>query len=189
MTWPEQEGFSGDRFNMLVSGNMLLVNRGNVEDIDNEDVPPPNADADGIYVFDLENFSRKQFVRGDFETFAKGSDDPSTIVATRGLSLDVFKLSGGCLTRTVTVARWRDRVLYANVILLVFQSRVYVRDTFRNRIKVYSTLNRELLRTIDPPAFIFKASTIGRELFLGFGTLYAEGDGLPSVRAYCLGGY
>ena len=151
-------------------------------------------EADGIYAFNIEeNYSQKHFVPGEYYSFAKDSDDPCTIVATRDGFFDVFKLSGGQLTRTATFKHYLGTSLRQIEALLVVRSRVYlqkVRDEGYSMVQVYSTSNGELLNTFSLPPTAGIASTNGRELFIGFNTASPsanDGHG-PWVRAYSLDG-
>lgn len=162
ITWEER--LSVRSFGLLVSGDMLLVHcQSDAEDRDNK-----SRNVDGIYVFDLQDYSQKHFFPGGYHSLAVASDEPIIIAAARNYCIDIFELRDEKVSRTKTFNRSEGNVLMAsNDILLLTRSRVYVRGKWK--VQVYSILNGELLHTFDLPASVTQASTNGRELFFGLG--------------------
>ena len=72
-------------FELVVWKNVLLVVRGDVwnGDVWNENYEEPVDHMDGIYAFDLHDFSQKHFLQGSYQSITKGSDGSDTVVAAR----------------------------------------------------------------------------------------------------------
>ena len=163
-----------------MSENLLLVLIRGEEEVSHR------ADVNGIYIFDIEEgYSQKHFYSGDYDEIAKASDDPSTIIASNKGRVDIFKLDNGQLSRTKTFTCSSDIE-----ILLVAQSRAYVRNDDTDRVEVYSTISGERLYLIGPlSGKATVAVTNGCELFLGYYSNRTGDRRGPPVRAYCLDGY
>jgi len=181
------EGEHAAKLDLLVCDNVLLVLRAEVFG----KYYSPTGHRDGIYVFDLEDFTQKHFLEGDYHSIAKASDGSGTVLAARGRYIDVLVLEDGRLSRTSYFHRQhrpieRNR---ARDILLLFQSLAYVHHGRNNTIEVYNILTGELVRAFDPSAAVTWASTNGRELFLGVSAERHGGDYGPTIRAFLLRPY
>lgn len=186
VTW--EGGDMADAFDFMVCDNMLIVLYAYVYDDHGERA----NHRDGIYVFDLDDFSQKHVFHGDYHSIAKAGDASSTVVAARDCHIDVFTLKDGCLLRHLTFSRSAISVQRHYIdILLVYQSRAYVQNGERanKRIQVYNILSGELVRTFDSSAAVIAASTNGRELFFGYNTYTNGGDRGPTIRAFRLQTY
>lgn len=160
---------------MVVCDNMLIVLRAELTD---ENYLLPNEfHPEGIYVFDLEDFSQKHFLDGEYDYLVKAADDERTVLAfrARDAHIDLLALEKGHLSRKFSFSLPSYEEVTSYHILLVYQSYVYVfayRYRYREgnedstRIEVYNILNGERVCMFGS-AWVVGASTNGSELFVG----------------------
>jgi len=180
--WDDAPDEDVDPFELVVCGDMLVVLRGLSDARFDDNEPPVERPCDGIYVFDLGDYSQKHFFQGSYRTLIKATDDENTVLAIRGCNVEVLTLSGGYLSCTHSFTLPGK----GYGMRLVFQSHAYVSLRGR-RIGVFNIFNGRLVRTIDVTyGLLGQASTNGRELFFAGAQNHMQG---PVVYAHSLQSY
>jgi len=143
---------------------------------------------EGLYVFDLRDFSLTQFFPGGYRSLVKASDDENTFVAFHDCGhIDVLSLKEGELSRKFSFPLVSTHSV--SRILLVYQSHAYVLLYEGERLRrnargidVYNILNGDRVRAgMLGSTWVSGASTNGQELFFGTGTEDEGGDSMIEV--------
>ena len=177
-------GRHAERFQMQVLGTMLILIRASIVGGHGR---LAHDHEEGMFIFDLKDFSQKCCLRGKYDYFYVDCEHSNIVVVKPGKITDVFHLSrDGHLNQTGSFNLFSGRD-----ILMVSQSRIYTCNVERSRgadsskIEVFNTRNGKLLHAIKLSGFALCAITNGRELYIHFHL--ARGDGRPPIiRAYPL---
>ena len=123
-------GRHAQRFQMKVLGTMLIVIRASIVGGHGR---LAHDHEEGMFIFDLKDFSQKYCLRGKYDYFYVDCEHSNIVVVKPGNITDVFHLSrDGHLNQT---GSFNSILGGRKVILLVSQSRIYTRKerTFKNR--------------------------------------------------------